>query len=70
MIFITHDIAMARKVSDRIAVMLNGKIVEEGPSSEVVSAPKQLYTQSLLSAASALHLTESNDEALRDGATA
>ena len=58
MLFITHDIAAARKVSDRIAVMLDGKIIEEGAASEVVTAPKQAYTKSLLSAASALHVME------------
>lgn len=54
MLYITHDIAAARKVSDRIAVMLDGRIVEEGLSSEVVTAPKHDYTRSLLSSASAL----------------
>jgi peptide/nickel transport system ATP-binding protein len=58
LLYITHDIATARKVSDRIAVMLDGKIIEEGLSSEVIAAPKQSYTRSLLSAASALHSTE------------
>jgi len=60
MLYITHDIAAARKVSDRIAVMLDGKIIEEGPSSEIIAAPKQGYTKSLLTAASALHSTEPN----------
>jgi len=59
-LYITHDIAAARKVSDRIAVMLDGKIIEEGPSNEIIAAPKQSYTKSLLSAASALHSTESS----------
>lgn len=53
-LYITHDIAAARKVSDRIAVMLEGRIIEEGPSSEVVAAPKHDYTRSLLNSASAL----------------
>jgi peptide/nickel transport system ATP-binding protein len=57
MLYITHDIAAARKVSDRIAVMLDGKVVEEGPSNELIAAPKQSYTKSLLSAASALRST-------------
>jgi len=60
MLYITHDIAAARKVSDRIAVMLDGRIIEEGPSNEIITAPKQGYTRSLLSAASALHSTESS----------
>jgi len=58
MLYITHDIAAARKVSDRIAIMLDGKIIEEGPSNEIIVAPKQGYTKSLLAAASALHSTE------------
>jgi peptide/nickel transport system ATP-binding protein len=57
MLYITHDIAAARKVSDRIAVMLDGRIVEEGPSNEIITAPKQGYTKSLLRAASALDST-------------
>jgi len=55
MLFITHDIALARKVSDRMAVMLDGRIVEQGPSNEVVTAPAHPYTQSLLKTASDLH---------------
>jgi peptide/nickel transport system ATP-binding protein len=55
MLYITHDIAAARKVSDRIAVMLDGRIIEEGPSNEIVTAPKQAYTKRLLGSASALH---------------
>jgi len=58
MLFITHDIALARKISDRIAVMLNGKIIEEGPSNQIVAAPKQSYTRSLLDTASALDIDE------------
>jgi len=60
MLYITHDIAAARKVSDRIAVMLDGRVIEEGPSSEIIAAPKQEYTKSLLAAASALHSTKSS----------
>ena len=60
MLYITHDIAAARKVSDRIAVMLDGEIIEEGPSDEIIAAPKQAYTKSLLSAASALRSTDSS----------
>ncbi len=55
MLYITHDIAVARKVSDRIAVMLDGRVIEEGPSNEIIAAPKQGYTRNLLRAASALH---------------
>ncbi|MFH1486421.1 MAG: ATP-binding cassette domain-containing protein, partial [Chloroflexota bacterium] len=58
MLYITHNIAVARKVSDRIAVMLDGRIIEEGPSSQIVAAPKQAYTRRLLDAASSLHRFE------------
>jgi peptide/nickel transport system ATP-binding protein len=59
LLYITHDIAAARKVSDRIAVMLEGRIIEEGPSNEIVTAPKQAYTRRLLSSASALNRLDS-----------
>ncbi len=55
LLYITHDIAAARKVSDRIAVMLAGKIVEAGPSSRIVAAPEHAYTRRLLASASSLH---------------
>jgi len=55
MLYITHDIAAARKLSDRIAVMHNGRIIEEGLSNEIVAAPRQDYTKSLLKAASAMN---------------
>ena len=54
LLFITHDIALARKVSDRIAVMRSGRIVEEGPSSRITSQPQNDYTRELLSAAPSL----------------
>jgi peptide/nickel transport system ATP-binding protein len=54
MLFITHDIAVARKVSDRIAIMLDGRIIEKGATGEVLEAPHHQYTQSLLKAAPAL----------------
>ncbi|UEC43367.1 MAG: Oligopeptide/dipeptide ABC transporter, ATPase subunit [Methanothrix sp.] len=50
-LFITHDIALARKVSDRMAVMLSGKIVEEGPTGEVTTSPVHPYTMRLLEVA-------------------
>lgn len=48
MLLITHDIALARKVSDRIAVMHDGNLIEEGTSSEVIHFPKHPYTKLLL----------------------
>ncbi|MFG1403362.1 ABC transporter ATP-binding protein [Xanthobacter sediminis] len=50
MIFVTHDIAAAVEVADRVAVMYAGRIVEEGPVREIVRAPRHPYTQGLLAA--------------------
>ena len=48
-IFVTHDIGVAVEISDRIAVMYGGRIVETGSLREVVKAPKHPYTRGLLS---------------------
>jgi oligopeptide/dipeptide ABC transporter ATP-binding protein len=50
-LFITHDLASARYIADRLIVMYAGQIAETGPMEEVLSAPKHPYTQLLLSAA-------------------
>ena len=50
-LYITHDIASARYLSDRIHVMYGGKVVESGPTEQIVSSPVHPYTQLLLSAA-------------------
>jgi peptide/nickel transport system ATP-binding protein len=49
-LFITHDIAVARYMSDRIAVMYLGRIVEEAPTEEIIAHPTHPYTRALLSA--------------------
>jgi len=49
-LFITHDIAVARYVSDTLAVMYLGKIVEVAETNKVIFTPKHPYTQALLSA--------------------
>ena len=51
LLFITHDIAVARKISDRIAVMKDGKIVEQGPATKIITSPGHAYTQKLSQAA-------------------
>jgi oligopeptide transport system ATP-binding protein len=49
-LFIAHDLAVVRTMSDRIAVMNRGKLVEEGPAEEVYSNPQDPYSQALLAA--------------------
>lgn len=52
MLFVTHDIALARKVSNRLAVMLKGQIVETGATNEILSHPEHPYTKRLVNCAS------------------
>jgi peptide/nickel transport system ATP-binding protein len=49
-VFIAHDIGVVRHVSDRIAVMHEGRIVEQGPADQVCERPADAYTQKLLAA--------------------
>ncbi len=49
-LYITHDIASARYVADRLIVMYAGQIAEAGPVEDVLAAPRHPYTQLLLSA--------------------
>ncbi|MDQ0647675.1 peptide/nickel transport system ATP-binding protein [Microbacterium natoriense] len=48
-IFITHDLPMLIEISDRIAVMLQGQIVEQGTAEEIYRSPQHEYTKRLLS---------------------
>ena len=54
-LFITHDIALARKISDRMAVMQSGRIVEEGATNELLSRPSHPYTRRLMDCASGIY---------------
>ncbi len=57
MVFISHDIQTVRHLCDDIAVMRRGKVVEFGPSAQVLGDPSQDYTRTLIAAApSLLHL--------------
>lgn len=49
-IYITHDLVTARYICDRIAIMYLGKIVEIGPTEEIVHNPRHPYTQALIAA--------------------
>jgi microcin C transport system ATP-binding protein len=50
MLFITHDLGIVRKLADRVCVMQQGKIVEQGPVERVFTAPEHSYTRALLAA--------------------
>ena len=49
-LFVTHDLSVARAMTDRILVMQHGRIVEQGPTEDVFTSPTQAYTQTLLAA--------------------
>jgi peptide/nickel transport system ATP-binding protein len=49
-LFVTHDLAVARVVADRIAVMYLGRLVEIGPAEEIVASPHHPYTKALVGA--------------------
>ena len=49
-LFVTHDLSVARVITDRILVMKDGQIVEEGDTEQVFSSPSHAYTQRLLAA--------------------
>ncbi len=51
LIFITHDFGVVAQIADRVAVMYAGRVVEQGPSDEVLRRPRHPYTEGLLRAA-------------------
>jgi ABC-type glutathione transport system ATPase component len=51
LVWISHDLAVVRDVCDKVAVMFDGKFVEEGPTAQVLENPRHSYTRALLDAA-------------------
>ncbi|CAM5414167.1 dipeptide ABC transporter ATP-binding protein [Streptomyces abikoensis] len=58
LVFIAHDLAVVRQVSDRLVVMRGGRIVEEGPADTVYERPAHAYTKGLLAAVPRLEAAE------------
>lgn len=59
-IFISHDLSVVKYMSDRILVMKNGKIVEQGDPNTIYHHPKNNYTQTLIEAIPSIHPTMDN----------
>ena len=61
-LFITHDMGVVAEVADRVAVMLQGKKVEEGPAAKIFHNPEHPYTQALLNAVPRLGSMKGTDK--------
>ena len=48
MVFVTHDLAVARKIADSVYVMKDGAVVEHGPALQVFRSPRHEWTRKLL----------------------
>ncbi|MCD7438642.1 ABC transporter ATP-binding protein [Streptomyces lincolnensis] len=69
MLMITHDLGVARLVSDRIHVMKDGRFVESGPADRIVERPAEPYTRALLAAVPRLGAWDEGEPAVREAAS-
>ncbi|MFC7928178.1 dipeptide ABC transporter ATP-binding protein [Streptomyces cinereoruber] len=61
LLFISHDLGVVRRVSDRVAVMRAGRVVETGPSEQVFTRPEHPWTRELLGAATPVAVPDRQD---------
>ena len=47
-VMVTHNLGLARKIADRIAIMYKGVIIEQGDAGEIIGSPKEEYTKRLI----------------------
>jgi peptide/nickel transport system ATP-binding protein len=67
-LLITHDLASARYLADRVLVLFRGRVVEDGPSDAVVNSPAHPYTRALLAAIADASVVEPAEDATRPSA--
>ncbi len=65
LLFITHDLGVVGQIANRIAVMYAGRIVETGPTHEVLTNPRHPYTEGLLRAAPASQARQTRPDSRR-----
>jgi oligopeptide/dipeptide ABC transporter ATP-binding protein len=64
-LFISHDLGVVRHVSDRVAIMYLGRVVETGPTAEIFAAPRHPYTQALLASVPRLRRRQGDGDTFR-----
>jgi peptide/nickel transport system ATP-binding protein len=67
MLFISHDLAVVRSLCDRVIVLYLGRVMEAGPASAVLEAPRHPYTRALLSASPGLDMARRRTRLLLQG---